>query len=39
MGQDCTAGSRVFVEQRVYDEVAEFIATNSRARKIGNGLD
>jgi len=39
MGQDCTAGSRVFVEQRVYDEVVQYIADNSKGRKIGNGLD
>ncbi len=39
MGQDCTAGSRVFVEQRIYDDVAQYIADNSKALKIGNGLD
>jgi len=39
MGQDCTAGSRVFVEQRVYDEVVQYIADNSKGRKIGNGMD
>lgn len=39
MGQDCTAGSRVFVEERVYDEVAQFIADNGKGLRIGNGLD
>jgi acyl-CoA reductase-like NAD-dependent aldehyde dehydrogenase len=39
MGQDCTAGSRLFVEQRVYDEVAEFVADASKQLVIGNGLD
>jgi len=39
MGQDCTAGSRVFVERRVYDEVVQYIADNSKGRTIGNGLD
>ncbi len=39
MGQDCTAGSRVFVEQRVYDEVAQYIADTSKSLKIGPGLD
>ena len=39
MGQDCTAGSRVFVERRVYDEVAQYIADNSAGLTVGNGLD
>ena len=39
MGQDCTAGSRVFVEGKVYDEVAQFIADKGRGLKIGPGLD
>ena len=39
MGQDCTAGSRVFVEQRVYDDVAEYMAAHSKSLKIGHGLD
>ncbi len=38
MGQDCTAGSRVFVEQRVYDEVAQYIADTSKGLKIGPGM-
>jgi len=39
MGQDCTAGSRVFAERRVYDEVAQYIADNSAGLTVGNGLD
>ncbi len=39
MGQDCTAGSRVFVERRVYDEVVQYIVDNSKGRTIGNGMD
>jgi phenylacetaldehyde dehydrogenase len=39
MGQDCTAGTRVFVEQQVYDEVTQSLAESSRSLKIGNGLD
>jgi len=39
MGQDCTAGSRVFVEQGIYEEVAEHIARSGRALTLGNGLD
>jgi acyl-CoA reductase-like NAD-dependent aldehyde dehydrogenase len=39
MGQDCTAGSRVFVQESVYDRVASFIADFARKQKVGNGLD
>ena len=39
MGQDCTAGSRVFVEQGIYDKVAEAIAEASKRLKIGAGMD
>jgi len=39
MGQDCTAGSRVFVQEAIYDEVAAAIAEAGQALKIGNGLD
>jgi phenylacetaldehyde dehydrogenase len=39
MGQDCTAGSRLFVEQRVYDEVAQYVADHGKGLTIGNGLD
>jgi acyl-CoA reductase-like NAD-dependent aldehyde dehydrogenase len=39
MGQDCTAGSRVFVEAKVYDEVAQYIADRAKTLKLGPGLD
>lgn len=39
MGQDCTAGTRVFVEQQIYDEIAQSLAESGRHLKIGNGLD
>ncbi|SRR5579883_2157037 len=39
MGQDCTAGSRLFVEQRVYDEVAQYVAEVGKKLQIGNGLE
>jgi aldehyde dehydrogenase (NAD+) len=39
MGQDCTAGSRVFVEQRVDDDVAEYMAAHSKNPTISHGLD
>ena len=35
MGQDCTAGSRVFVQRPVYDKVASFIAEPAPARRGG----
>ncbi len=39
MGQDCTAGSRVFVQESVYDRVASYIADFAGKQKVGNGLD
>jgi acyl-CoA reductase-like NAD-dependent aldehyde dehydrogenase len=39
MGQDCTAGTRVFVEQKIYDEVTQSLVESGRKLKIGNGLD
>ena len=39
MGQDCTAGSRVFVEAPVYDDVAQYIADHAKKLKLGPGLD
>jgi len=39
MGQDCTAGSRIFVQDSVYDRVASSIAAFASAQKVGNGLD
>ncbi len=39
MGQNCCAGSRVFVEERVHDEFVDRLSAMARARKIGDPLD
>jgi phenylacetaldehyde dehydrogenase len=39
MGQDCAAGSRLFVERRVYDDVVEGLAEKARALKLGSGFE
>ena len=38
-GQVCVAGSRVFVQRKIYDRVAEGIAQVGRGLKIGPGFD
>jgi phenylacetaldehyde dehydrogenase len=38
-GQVCTAGSRLFVQRKVFDQVTEGIASFAKAMKIGPGLD
>jgi acyl-CoA reductase-like NAD-dependent aldehyde dehydrogenase len=38
MGQDCAAGSRLFVERAVYDEVAHGLAEKAAALRLGNGF-
>ncbi|NBO92177.1 MAG: aldehyde dehydrogenase family protein [Planctomycetia bacterium] len=38
-GQCCTAGSRLFVEEKIHQEFVERLAAKSRQRKIGNQLD
>jgi aldehyde dehydrogenase (NAD+) len=38
-GQICSAGTRLFVERRAYDEFVDRAATFARTLKIGNGLD
>jgi phenylacetaldehyde dehydrogenase len=38
-GQVCAAGSRLFVHERVFDEVVEGIARAARALRVGPGLD
>ena len=38
-GQICSAGTRLFVEQRIYDEFAERVAAFGKSLKVGNGLD
>lgn len=39
MGQDCTAGSRIFVQRHVYEEVVERIVSYAKGLKIGYGMD
>jgi len=38
-GQCCCAGSRLFVEQGIFDEVVEGVAERARKIKVGPGLD
>ncbi len=38
-GQCCCAGSRVFVEDKVYDKFIDKVASINRGRKLGNPLD
>jgi len=38
-GQTCCAGSRLFVQEKVYDKVVEGIAKIAREIKLGPGLD
>ena len=39
MGQDCTAGSRIFVQRNVYEEVVERVVSYAKGLTIGYGLD
>jgi aldehyde dehydrogenase (NAD+) len=38
-GQICSAGTRLFVEERVYDEFVDRIARFGKGLRVGNGLD
>jgi aldehyde dehydrogenase (NAD+) len=38
-GQICSAGTRLFVEQRVYDEFVNRVAAFGTGLRVGNGLD
>ncbi len=38
-GQICSAGTRLFVERRVYDEFVGRVAEFGRGLRVGNGLD
>jgi phenylacetaldehyde dehydrogenase len=38
-GQVCTAGSRLFVDERVFDRVVEGVVSYARGLKVGHGLD
>jgi acyl-CoA reductase-like NAD-dependent aldehyde dehydrogenase len=39
MGQDCTSGSRIFVQRSIYQDAVERIAQYANRLVIGNGLD
>lgn len=39
MGQDCTSGSRVFVQKSIYQDVVDRIAKYANNLIVGNGLD
>lgn len=39
LGQVCTAGSRLFVERSVFEQVTEGVAKFAKAMRIGPGLD
>jgi aldehyde dehydrogenase (NAD+) len=38
-GQICSAGTRMFVEQKVYDEFTDKVARFGKGLRVGNGLD
>ena len=38
-GQICSAGTRRFVERRVYDEFIDSVGQFGKGLKVGNGLD
>ena len=38
-GQDCSAGSRVFIQREVYDRVVTALAEQARQLHVGRGLD
>jgi aldehyde dehydrogenase (NAD+) len=38
-GQCCCAGSRLFVQEKVYDKVVDKIAAMNKTRRVGNPLD
>ena len=38
-GQCCCAGSRLFVEQSIYDKFVEKVVSRAKTRKLGDGLD
>jgi len=38
-GQDCTAGSRLYVQDSIYDKFLEILVVKAKAQVIGDGLD
>lgn len=39
MGQDCSAGSRLFVDRRRYDDVVADLVSDAQSLRVGPGLD
>jgi acyl-CoA reductase-like NAD-dependent aldehyde dehydrogenase len=39
MGQDCAAGSRLFVQDQVYDEIVSGLSAKASALRLGPGLE
>jgi acyl-CoA reductase-like NAD-dependent aldehyde dehydrogenase len=39
MGQDCTAGSRLYIEDSIYDEVLGDLEADAAAMRVGPGID
>jgi acyl-CoA reductase-like NAD-dependent aldehyde dehydrogenase len=38
-GQDCTAGSRVYVQEPIYDKFLKLLVSKVKAQIIGDGFD
>ena len=38
-GQDCTAGSRVYVQESIYDKFIDILVTKAKQLVVGNGFD
>ena len=38
-GQDCTAGSRVYVQESIYDKFVEILVGKAKQLVIGDGFD
>lgn len=38
-GQDCTAGSRVYVQDTVYDKFVNILVAKAEQLKVGDGFD
>ena len=39
MGQDCSAGSRVYVQAAIYDDFVAGLAQEAKGRRLGHGID
>jgi acyl-CoA reductase-like NAD-dependent aldehyde dehydrogenase len=39
MGQDCAAGSRLFVQDQVYDEIVSGLSAKASSLRLGSGLE